>query len=653
MDRTHRRNVRAAALALSLFASAYAQSTVTKPGQPSKTNAPLGQFEIVGDSIVSAQQLFLGTLDKVYIVDKVEANPTKVNGHPAWAAEYSLSKNGGRPMDIVTNSFCAGGTVLGNGTWLNVGGNQAVKKGGDPADSQTGGGDYDDPDGGKSYVQCLISCALINPCDDESCEWTMTAPMTTRRWYPTLETLEDGSAIILGGCDWGGYVNSADQDNPTWEIFPPTDGDVVKSDILSTTLPVNLFPLTWLLPSGKIFLQSNWKTALLDYKAKAETPLDDMLDAVRVYPASGGSTMLPLTPDNNYTATLLFCGGSNLQSDQWKPDWNIAAYNASTSCVRITPDESSSYVQDDPLPEGRSMGNLILLPNGKILMLNGAETGTAGYGTQDWTLNESYADNPVLMPIIYDPSAAKGKRWSRDGLSPSTVPRMYHSGATLLPDGSVFVSGSNPHADYAVDNVKFPTEYRVEYFYPSYYNERRPEPQGILSTLSYGGDYFNVTLTKDDLAGDVNNVKKTKVVVIRTGFSTHAMNMGQRMLELQTSYTGHSDGGATLHVSQLPANPAMFQPGPALVFVVVDGVPSVGVQVMIGSGKLGTQPTTTLAVLPTSQVAAESSDNSTSGDNSAQGSNNGDKNSAGAVYTSIPSLLVAGTISLSLLSSLL
>ena len=53
-------------------------------------------------------------------------------------------------MDIVTNSFCAGGTVLGNGTWLNVGGNQAVKQGGDPADSQNGGGIYDDPDGGKS-----------------------------------------------------------------------------------------------------------------------------------------------------------------------------------------------------------------------------------------------------------------------------------------------------------------------------------------------------------------------------------------------------------------------------------------------------------------------------------------------------------------------
>lgn len=89
--------------------------------------------------------------------------------------------------------------------------------------------------------------------------------------------------------------------------------------------------------------------------------------------------------------------------------------------------------------------------------------------------------------------------------------------------GSVLVSGSNPHADYTVDNVKFKTEYRVEYFYPSYYNSYRPQPQGLLTQLSYGGPYFNVTLTKQDLAGDVNNVKETTVILLRTGFSTHTM----------------------------------------------------------------------------------------------------------------------------------
>jgi hypothetical protein len=34
--------------------------------------------------------MFLGTLDKVYIIDKVENNPTQINGHPAWAQGLSV-----------------------------------------------------------------------------------------------------------------------------------------------------------------------------------------------------------------------------------------------------------------------------------------------------------------------------------------------------------------------------------------------------------------------------------------------------------------------------------------------------------------------------------------------------------------------------------
>jgi hypothetical protein len=45
---------------------------------------------------------------------------------------------------------------------------------------------------------------------------------------------------------------------------------------------------------------------------------------------------------------------------------------------------------------------------------------------------------------------------------------------------------------------------------------------------------------------------------IRTGFSTHAMNMGQRHVELRTSFTVAEDGSAVLHVSPLPGNPAVL-----------------------------------------------------------------------------------------------
>ena len=124
----------------------YGQSTtLPPPGQPTQ-QAALGTFNIIGSSLVSAQQvhtlfiiheptihstpcqLFLGTPDKVYFIDKVENNPTQINGHPAWASgappylksrafqiltvynlEWALASNSQRPMDPVTNTFCAVG----------------------------------------------------------------------------------------------------------------------------------------------------------------------------------------------------------------------------------------------------------------------------------------------------------------------------------------------------------------------------------------------------------------------------------------------------------------------------------------------------------------------------------------------------------------
>lgn len=595
-----------------------APSVLPKPGQPTKSGKP-GTFEIVGDSGVSAMQLFLGNDNRVYIVDKTENNPIRVGNpeHAAWATEYDLDTNTLRPMDVVTNSFCAGGGVLGNGTWLNVGGNQAVTWGGLTASSQDGNDDgpYHSVDGGKAI-------RLLNPCQDKKCNWWETH-MPTRRWYPTLENLEDGSLIIIGGNLWGGFVNSAGQNNPTYEFFPPR-GDPIGLNILETTLPANLYPLTWLLPSGNLFIQTNWKTEIFDYKANTEYPLDDIPHAVRTYPASGGSIMMPQTPANNWTATLMFCGGSDLQPDQWTETWAIAAYPADSSCVKISPDVSTKWEDDDSLPEGRTLGSMIHLPTGEIFMVNGANLGVAGYGNVSWAVGQSYADQPVYKPIIYNPDAPAGSRWSREGLEASTVARMYHSTATILPDGSVFVTGSNPNADYNVGSkIKYPTEYRVERFYPLYYSKRRPEPSGLLSELGYGGNYFNVSLSAEDLGGNVSTIAKAKVVIIRPGFSTHALNMGQRYLELQSSYTGHDDNSGTLHVSQLPPNAAVFPPGPALVFVVVDGVPSVGQTIMIGSGKIETQPVATVQSLPDSYIPVTQSTSGGSGSSGSSGNNNG------------------------------
>jgi len=140
-----------------------------------------------------------------------------------------------------------------------------------------------------------------------------------------------------------------------------------------------------------------------------------------------------------------------------------------------------------------------------------------------------------------------------------------------------------------------------------------------------------VTLTLADLAGDYNNVKNTTVVVIRTGFSTHAMNMGQRFVQLDNSYTVTDKGDITLHVSQLPPNPAIIAPGPAMLFVVCKGVPSIGQFVMLGTGQLGIPPTSTPQVLPVSSIPVNLP--SSSGGSSGSGGSN-HHNAASSVRSS-------------------
>jgi hypothetical protein len=74
--------------------------------------------------------------------------------------------------------------------------------------------------------------------------------------------------------------------------------------------------------------------------------------------------------------------------------------------------------------------------------------------------------------------------------------------------------------------------------------------------------------------------------------------MGQRYVQLESSYGATPDKKGFLRVSQMPPNPAIMAPGPALLFVVVDGVPSLGIQVMIGSGQLGRQKVLDVEPLP-------------------------------------------------------
>ncbi|KAJ3766035.1 hypothetical protein FB446DRAFT_417507, partial [Lentinula raphanica] len=352
------------------------------------------------------------------------------------------------------------------------------------------------------------------------------------------------------------------------------------------TSGLNSYAHTYLMPSGKMLVQANYSTMLWDPSTNTETDLPDMPgQVVRVYPASGGVAMLPLTPANNYTPTVLFCGGTNMTDEMWgNYSWPVIDtfyYPASNDCQRLTPEPADgstpAYEQDDDMLEGRTMGQFIILPTGELLMVNGGENGTAGYSENTDTTLEygqmpygmSLAAAPVGKPALYNPNAPAGSRWSNDGFDSSDIPRLYHSSAILLPDASVLIAGSNPNVDVNLTTY-FPTTYKAEIFYPSYFSSStRPVPTGIPSTLSYGGAYFDVSIPSSSYTGSANDAAaNTTVVVVRPGWTTHAMNMGQRFLQLNTTYTVNSNGTIVMHTSQMPPNPNIFQPGPAMVFVV-------------------------------------------------------------------------------------
>jgi hypothetical protein len=604
------------------MASVMALAALITTAAPRAHAQVAGGFQVVQpDSQASAMMMALIDEENVMIIDKAENNRAKLNnGQPVWGTVMSLTDYSVRALDMTTNPFCASGAQLGNGTWMVAGGNHAVGYGGGllgsvaPAD-----GPYQDLDGGQAI-------RVMEPQNNSAnLAWIDNAnAMSSVRWYPGIEVMTDGSVLLIGGATGGGYINrnypnvdpayQGGGSNPTWEFFPSKGNTPTPMTFMVATSGLNMYPHTYLMPSGKLFMQANYSTALWQPYANNEATAYNWLDnmpeeIVRVYPASGAVAMLPLTPSNNYTPTILFCGGSIISDEQWGdyagPNVNLYQTPAQTDCSSITPEDangnlvSQSYVHEENLPEPRSMGQFIHLPTGQMVIVNGASYGTAGYTNATWNkingINyEGCSNNPTYQPIMYDPSKPQGSRLSRDGFGSSTIARLYHSSAILVPDGSILIGGSNPHQDVSLNMPTgttpqaFNTTYEIEKWYPPYYFETRPAPQGLPEYILYGGNTWNFTMDANFMGSSANyKANNTKVMVIRPGFSTHAMNMGQRSLQLQHTYTVNGDGTVTYEVMPMPTNQNIFVQGPALLFVTIDGVPSVGKYVQIGSQSFG------------------------------------------------------------------
>lgn len=131
------------------------------------------------------------------------------------------------------------------------------------------------------------------------------------------------------------------------------------------------------------------------------------------------------------------------------------------------------------------------LPDGTFIILNGARQGNAGFGL---------ANDPNLGAVLYTPGAPARTRFTI--LNNTIVARLYHSEATLLPDGRVLVSGSDPNPDGV---QVYPEEFRMEVYLPPYLTAGLKQPEFSLTQTdwAYGRKYTltNVKLYQGVAAG--------------------------------------------------------------------------------------------------------------------------------------------------------
>jgi hypothetical protein len=228
------------------------------------------------------------------------------------------------------------------------------------------------------------------------------------------------------------------------------------------------------------------------------------------------------------------------------------------------------------------MPDSALLPDGRILFVNGAGWGLAGG-------NGGQADNagdPVFETHVYDPSAPSGRRWST--WARSVVPRLYHSGIILLESGELVTMGSemqnyidiqgpNPRRECFPLGSQIctnPYEYRIEKFTPPYLltGKYRPVIQTAPGRLTYGS-VFSIQMP-------FNSPTVDKVSFIRYSTTTHSTNTDQRFVELEILRQTR-DGKLYLRA---PLRGSIAPPGNWMMFILKEGVPSVAKTILLQNG---------------------------------------------------------------------
>jgi hypothetical protein len=483
---------------LALLSSTMLLQAVTSLG-------PVDSWEVLIENAgISAMHMTLAHTNKVIMFDRTDFGASQIrlaDGFcrrdpldkalhvDCWAhsIELDIATKTIRALTVRTDTWCS------SGAWL-AGGNL----------TQTGGWN----DGGR-----VVRTIGGGPTDD----WhELPNSLAVPRWYSSNQVLPDQRMIVVGGRRQFNY-----------EFVPKAaagEGAIDFPFLAETNDPGienNLYPFTHLSPDGNLFVFANQKSILLNYHTGATVrTFPPLAGGPRNYPSSGSSVLLPISAATGYkTAEVMICGGAPPGSYHNVSQGIFAS--ALDTCGRLVITDPNPQWVMSVMPSARVMGDMLILPTAEILIINGAQRGTAG-----WEL----AREPNFAPVLYDPVTNRFQV-----MSPSTIPRLYHSTANVMPDGSILVGGSNPNSRYEFTGALFATELRIERYNPYYlargYDDRRPEIIAMGSSAPGYGVTFTVTFALP--VAEAPNAVAWHLYA--PPFTTHTFSQNQRMLVLAST----------------------------------------------------------------------------------------------------------------------
>jgi plastocyanin len=347
--------------------------------------------------------------------------------------------------------------------------------------------------------------------------WSQTNETADGRFYASTITLADGKILTMQGTP----CNCFNPVSNTIEVYDPGSGWSAPKP-MPVTFDYLFYPWLYLLPDGELFIAGPQAvTRKFDWTAN---PILD--DPAKQWPTNKGdrgdnmngtSVLLTLRPPD-YKPVILIMGGAPM------------GIRKSTEIMDLSA-PVPGWVNGPDLKQDRVNCTSVLLPNGHVFIAGGI------FGIPDGGPVETLDTKNMSAGWQVGPKLA--------------FPRLYHSSMILLPDGSVFIGGDDDGPD------------PCERYFPSYYNQPRPQITNAPATVAYGMAFTIETPQAAAIA---------EVILMRPGAVTHGFDMSQRAIELAIT----ANGVGTVDVSAPPI-PNIAPPGFYLLFI-LDGnrIPSEG-----------------------------------------------------------------------------